>query len=104
LDRLRLLHVLEDPIADFAVSDAVAYYLDELLGLDAGGLQPQAVKALAKIGLVIRMQFAGQVEADLVNEPRQVHPAAHGLARAPGINNLAHAFIIRAGPAGVNRG
>ena len=50
------------------------------------------------------MQLAGQVEADFVNQARQVHPAAHGFTRAAGIDDVAHAGNIEAQGGFVNQG
>ncbi len=92
---LRLLlggraHVHPHPIGDLAVGDGVADDLEHLFVGDAGRLEPLAVESLAEVGLVIRVQPAGQVKADLVDIPRQVHPAAHGFAGAPRIDEVVH--------------
>ena len=49
-----------------------------------------SVESLAEIRLVIGVEFTGQMESDFVDKPRQMHPAAHGFARAAWIDNFAH--------------
>lgn len=48
------------------------------------------VKAVAELLLIIRMKSAGEMQSDLVDEPRQMHPATHDFARTPRKNNFAH--------------
>ena len=91
LDRIGFLAVLEHPIADLAIGDRFFNYLDELLFGYAGGFEPEAIKAFAKVGLVIRVKFACQVKPDFINQARQMHPATHGFARTPRVNDVAHA-------------
>src|SRR5437867_8622762 len=66
-DLLWLFEVLRNPIANLAISDALADHFDQLLGLRSSRFEPQSIEPFAKIGLIIRMQLAGQMEPDLVN-------------------------------------
>ena len=63
---------------------------DEIFMLHAGGFEPHAVEALAKIVGVIGVELAGEVEADLVKIAGQEIPAVHGFARAAGIDDFTH--------------
>jgi len=84
------LDVLPHPVADLAVGQGFFHDGDELFMRHAGGLEPEAVKGFAEVFLVIGMQLAGEVQADLVHIARQVMPAVHGFARAAGIDGVAH--------------
>ena len=101
-DRLGFLDVLEHPVADLAVGNRVADDLDELAGVHPCRLEPQSVETFAEVGLVIRKELARQVKAGFIDEPRQMHPPAHHLARASRINDFAHAPRMAGGARSVN--
>ena len=84
------LHVLADPVTDLAVGDGLADGFDEILMLHTGGFEPHAIKTLAEILGVIGMQFAGEMEPDLVQIAGQKMPAVHGFAGAAGIDEFTH--------------
>ena len=90
-----LLHVFLHPIAHLPVSDGILHDFNHLFVRDPGGLEPAAVEALAEVGLVIGVKFAGEVQTDLVNVTRQMRPAVHGFARAARINDFAHAAMMK---------
>jgi hypothetical protein len=48
------------------------------------------------------MQFAREMQANLVHVPRQMRPAVHCFARTSGINDVTHARMIGSGFPGVN--
>jgi hypothetical protein len=86
-----LLDVLSHPVADLPVRDGIANNLDEAGGIDSGRLKPNAIETLTKVWLIIRVQLPSQVQPDLINEPGQVHPAAHCFPGTAGKNNVTHA-------------
>src|SRR4051794_21656731 len=87
---LRLLHIFQNPITDFSIRNCLADHFNESLRLQPSGLEPPAIKALAEVLLVIGMQLARSMQSNLVNKPRQVHPAAHYLARTSRIDIAVH--------------
>ena len=52
--------------------------------------------------MIIRVQFPGEMQSEPVNITRQMHPAAHRLARTARINDFAHDERIDSERAGVN--
>src|SRR5215831_3798330 len=82
--------VFQHPVAHLAIGEAVAHHVNERLRFYTCNLEPALIEALAKICLVIRMQFAGQVQPYLVDKSRQVHPAAHHFPRASRVNWISH--------------
>jgi uncharacterized RDD family membrane protein YckC len=86
----RLVDVAGDPIADFAVDDGIFDNAHEVLRMEAGGFEPEGVETLGEVGLIIGGEFTGAMEANLVDEAREVNPARHGFAGAPGIDDRAH--------------
>ena len=99
-----LLHVGANPIADLPVGHGVADGLDEVLVVHPGRLQPPAIESLAEIRLVVRVEFAGQLQAGLVDVTGQVGPAIHGFAGTAREDDFtAHVCeSCRAGRDGVN--
>jgi hypothetical protein len=88
--RVGLFHMAHHPIADLTIANSASNNFDELFGIHSGRVQPFAIKPLAEIGLVIGVQFSGQMKTDFIDEPGQVHPATHGFARAPRVGDVAH--------------
>src|SRR5215204_721400 len=86
----RLVDVMRNPVADFAVRDGGFDNFDEVLRMEPGRFEPQPVEALSKVGLVIGGEFPGAMEADFIDEAGQVDPASHAFAGATGINDGAH--------------
>lgn len=89
-----LLDVLGDPIGNLAVGDGILDEIDELVGVDAGGFEPKAIKALGEVFLVVGRQLASGVQADFVNKARQMSPAGHAFARAARVYDSIHEAII----------
>ena len=58
-------------------------------------LEPDAVKALGEILLIVGVKFSREMQPDLVDKSRKIDPAAHGFARTAGINDIIHGNIIR---------
>ena len=83
-------HMLAHPVANFAIAVRIFNDLDKLFVRHAGSLEPETVKAFAKIFSVIRVKFAGEMQADFVNIARQVTPTVHDFARTAWIDNFAH--------------
>jgi len=100
--RVGLLDIGGEPIGNLAVGDRVLDNFDEGLGGNAGGLEPGAIKAVGEILLVIRVQFAGQMKADFINEAGEISPARHRFARAARVNQSFHKNILSQGPPAVN--
>lgn len=92
-----------DPIANLSVNERIFYYFNHLLVSHPGSLEPHRVKTFPEIRVVIRMQFAGQMQADFIHVTRQVHPAIHDFARTARVNNIAHRRIIQRLADAVNR-
>jgi hypothetical protein len=88
--RVGLFHMAHHPIADLTIANSASNNFDELFGIHSGCVQPFAIKTLAEVRLVIGMQFSGQMEADFVDEPGQVHPATHRFTWAPRVDDVAH--------------
>jgi len=87
-------YVVSHPIVNLSVDKRILHRFNHLLMRDAGGLEPHGIKALPKISVIIGMQFAGEMQTDLVHVTRQMHPTVHDFARTARINDFAHARII----------
>ena len=101
--RFGFLHVLQHPVGHLTINDRSFHNLYELLVGQASGFQPPAVESLAQIVLIILVQLAGQMQADFIDVPRQVHPAAHGLARTARIKDVGHEEILQGDSGSVNQ-
>ena len=93
---LGLFDVGCDPVRHLAIGDRV--YLTTSMNCSAAtprGLEPRAIETVpVKFSPVIGMQFPRQMQADFIDKPRQINPAAHRLARTARINYVVHARII----------
>ncbi len=87
--------VASDPIEHLAIDEGFFDDFNHLLVRHARGLEPHGVKAFPEIRVIIRMQFSGEVQTNLVHVARQMHPAIHALARTARVNNFTHARIIQ---------
>lgn len=85
-----LADVLADPIADLTVGDGLLDDVEHLVVGHAGVLEPESVESLAEVSLVVGVEEAGEVQPDLVDVSREMHPAVHGLAGAAGVEDGAH--------------
>ena len=83
------------PIEHLAVDEGFFDHFNHLFMREARGFEPHGIESFSKIGVIIRMQFSREMQSNLVDITRKVHPAIHDFARTARINNFAHARIIQ---------
>jgi len=89
------LDVFGHPIGHLAIGHRVLDDANHIVGGNAGGFEPRAVEAFGEILLVIGVKFSGDVQANFIDEPRQIYPAAHRFPRTAGMDGfVAHGRII----------
>ena len=91
---LWLLAMQAEPITHLTIRNRLTDHFHEFLGIHPRSFEPQTVETFAEIRLVIRMKFTGQMQPEFVHKSRQVHPTAHRLTWATGINQFVHARRI----------
>src|SRR4051794_23759381 len=72
---IALFYILTDPVAHLAVCGGVFDQIYELFEIYAGKFEPNTVETLPEVGLINRVQFAGEMQSDFVDEAWQMHPA-----------------------------
>ncbi len=84
-----------NPIADLAVSGAIADHFNEGFGGNASRTDPAGIKPFVeKILLVIGMELASQMEPDFIDQPGQVNPASHHFTGRTRKNACAHFGMV----------
>ena len=61
----RFFDVSSDPIEYLAIDEGVFDHFNHLVVGNTGGFEPYGVEAFAKIRMIIRMQFSGEMQTDL---------------------------------------
>lgn len=84
------LDVFPNPIRHLTIADRLSHHFDELLVVQPGSFKPQLIETPPEIRLIVFMEPAGQMQANLIDIPGQMHPSTHGFARAAGINDVVH--------------